>query len=189
MLQILLNWVLQKHLTWYNYYPPEGHVPHYKFIIIYYTTPPGPHLVRHIVPHQDFIHSRGLGNKLTHLTNIRGTHEGGGWPPTPQCLPKVKPHPHALHYQRVVVAPACWTGRLCHLARGNWTGSGDVQQNHDLCLRLRQTQAQEAQHRLYTHTHLTGSHVELLKDSLGSGPLRERPIPKLSQLLHNIHWN
>ena len=87
----------QEHLTWNHEDLPKVHVPHPKFTLIHNTTPHGPHLARHPVPHKYFIHTRDLGNKLPHPTNERGTdgwmqtHKGGILIPMSQVLPLEKP--------------------------------------------------------------------------------------------------
>ena len=51
----------QEHLTWIHKYPPKDHVPNSQFTLIHYTTPHGPRLDLHSLPHQYCIHARDLG--------------------------------------------------------------------------------------------------------------------------------
>ena len=127
----------QENFIWNNEDPPKVHVPHYKFTLMHYTTPNGPYLDHHPVTHHYCIHTRDLGNKLPHTTNICGTdgktqkYQGWVWLTTAQGLPWEKPHPYAIHAKRVMVAPSGKTGKLCHPPRGNWTSAGNDQQYHD----------------------------------------------------------
>ena len=62
-----------EHLTWHHEDTPVSHVPHYEFIIIYYTTPYGPHLARYPLTNKYLTHPRYLGKKLHNNTNGCGT--------------------------------------------------------------------------------------------------------------------
>ena len=126
----------------------------------------------------------------TELTGGRRCTIYGYDPQTHQVLLIEKPHPHALHDHRVVVVPAGWNETLCHPDRGNWKSAGYDQQTHEHWIQLLWTQTQEPPlNSLYNHMYWTDSHMESLKINLRSGLPREIPIPKLSQLLHGIHWN
>ena len=83
----------QENLTWNHGYPPKDHESLPKLTLIHNTTHHGPHMARHPVPYQDFIHTRYLDYNLYYLTNVRGsdgwthTNEGGGLIPMPRGLP------------------------------------------------------------------------------------------------------
>ena len=137
-----------------------------------------------------------LGNKLPHPTNRNGiygqtqTHEGGICPSPPQGTPKAIYHSHALHYKCVVVAPFDWIDKLCHPDKGDWTDAGNDHQPHNTWIHVLKTQDQESSwHCLYIHINMSDSHIDLLRDSPGSVPPREIPIPKLYHPLHGIHRN
>ena len=63
-----------ENITWYHEDPTEGHVPHYQFILIHYNTTHGNQLTRNLLPHQDLIYSRYLGNKMPHTNNRHRTY-------------------------------------------------------------------------------------------------------------------
>ena len=66
--------VPQEHLTWNHEDPPKVHVPYSQFTLVHNTTPRGLHMARHPLPHQDYIHTRYLGNKIPHLNNGHATY-------------------------------------------------------------------------------------------------------------------
>ena len=100
-----------EYLTCYHEYPPEGHIPHSKFILTHYTTNHGTCLSLHPIPHRDHIHYRYLVNKLSNTYNRcracvkMHKDEEGRRPLSHQGLPKEKLHPCALRAQGMVVAP------------------------------------------------------------------------------------
>ena len=58
----------QEHLSWNHKVPPKDHFTHPKLTLINNTTTHSPHLDRHTVPHQYFIHTRYLDYKLPDTT-------------------------------------------------------------------------------------------------------------------------
>ena len=63
----------QEHITWHREDPPKD-FSRPQLTLVHYTTRNGPHMSRHPVPHQYFIHTRYLYNQFPDPTNRRGNY-------------------------------------------------------------------------------------------------------------------